>query len=310
MKQRNGLSYFFLILAVTFWGLSFIFSKSLLVHVTPIALTFFRVVIASVLLGVCCWLFFPQPLREITKKEWLNLFALSLFEPFLYFIFETYSLKFTDATIVSVIIATIPIFTVLMSVFYFHENLSAFNVFGVFLSVAGIAVMLFPEFTDVTFNPYGILLAFGAVAASVGYSFFIRKINDRFHSVFIVACQNVMAFFLFLPLFVVMHGVAGMKEQFAALAVPGVAVNILFLAVFCSSLAFVLYVIALQKVGLARSNTFTNLIPIVTAVAAFFVIDEHFTLYKIVGTIVVIFGVFCVQRPAPMNDNLLKTDKL
>lgn len=298
MKQRNGLSYFFLILAVSFWGLSFIFSKSLLAHVTPIALIFFRVTLASVLLGICCWLFFPQPLREITRKEWLNLLALSFFEPFLYFIFETYSLKFTDATIVSVIIATIPIFTVLMSVFYFKENLSAFNVFGVFLSVVGIVVMLLPEFSDVSFNPYGILLAFGAVAASVGYSCFIRTINDRFHSVFIVACQNVMGFFLFLPLFVVMHGVSGMRAQFAALALPGVALNIVLLTVFCSALAFVLYVIALQKVGLARSNIFTNLIPIVTAVAAYFVIDEKFTLYKILGTLVVIAGVFCVQRPA------------
>lgn len=298
MKQRNGLSYFFLILAVSFWGLSFIFSKSLLAHVTPIALIFFRVTLASVLLGICCWLFFPQPLREITRKEWLNLLALSFFEPFLYFIFETYSLKVTDATIVSVIIATIPIFTVLMSVFYFKENLSVFNVFGVFLSVVGIVVMLLPEFSDVSFNPYGILLAFGAVAASVGYSYFIRTINDRFHSVFIVACQNVMGFFLFLPLFVVMHGVSGMRAQFAALALPGVALNIVLLTVFCSALAFVLYVIALQKVGLARSNIFTNLIPIVTAVAAYFVIDEKFTLYKILGTLVVIAGVFCVQRSA------------
>ena len=306
MNQRNGPSYFFLILSVTFWGLSFIFSKSLLLHVTPIALTFFRVIIASVLLGICCWLFFPQRLSEITKKEWFNLFALSIFEPFLYFIFETYSLKVTDATIVSVIIATIPIFTVLMSVFYFHENLSALNLFGVFLSVAGIVVMLLPEFSDVSFNPYGILLAFGAVAASVGYSYFIRKINDRFHSVFIVACQNVMAFFLFLPRFVIMHGAAGMREQFAALALPGVTANILFLAVFCSSLAFVLYVIALQKVGLARSNTFTNLIPIVTAIAAYFVIGEPFTLYKITGTLVVIIGVFCVQRPAAKRNDALK----
>ena len=76
------------------------------------------------------------------------------------------------------------------------------------------------------------------------------------------------------------------------------AFNIVLLTVFCSALAFVLYVIALQKVGLARSNIFTNLIPIVTAVAAYFVIDEKFTLYKILGTLVVIAGVFCVQRPA------------
>lgn len=305
MKQRNGLSYIFLILAVTFWGLSFIFSKSLLVHVTPIALVFFRVFIASVLLSLCCFFFFPQSLREITRKEWLNLLALSFFEPFLYFIFETYSLKYTDATIVSVIIATIPIFTVLMSVFYFRENLSAFNVFGVFLSVAGIVVMLLPGFSDIAFSLMGILLAFGAVAASVGYSFFIRKINDRFHSVFIVACQNVMGLFLFLPLFLFLHDGAEIRAQFSALMIPEVALNVLLLAVFCSSLAFVLYVIALQKVGLARSNTFTNLIPIVTAIAAYFFIDEKFTLYKILGTLVVIVGVFCVQRPATTKKSSL-----
>lgn len=297
MRQSSALNYLFLILAVIFWGLSFIFTKSLLNHVTPIALVFFRVTFASVLLGLCCWLFFPQSLREITGKEWVNLIALSFFEPFLYFIFETYSLQVTDATVVSVIIATIPIFTVMMSVFYFREHLSAFNIFGVFLSVAGIVVMLLPEFSDVSFSPLGILLAFGAVAASVGYSFFIRKINDRFHSVFIVACQNVVGFFLFLPLFVIMHGLEGMKEQFVALSIPEVALNVAMLTVFCSALAFVLYVIALQKVGLARSNTFTNLIPIVTAIAAYFIIDEQFTVYKILGTLVVIVGVFCVQRP-------------
>ena len=297
MKQRSGLSYFFLILAVSFWGLSFIFTKSLLDHVTPIALVFFRVTLASLLLAVCCRLFYPQSLRSIPRADWLDLLALSFFEPFLYFIFETYSLQVTDATIVSVIIATIPIFTVFMSVFYFKENLSGINVLGVFLSVGGIVVMLFPEFSDAAFNPTGIMLAFGAVLASVGYSFFIRRINDRYHPVFIVACQNVVGFFLFLPLFLVLHNAAGLRAQLSALLLPEVAVNVLLLTVFCSALAFVLYVVALQKVGLARSNTFTNLIPIVTAIAAYFIIDEKFTFYKILGTLVVIAGVFLVQRP-------------
>ena len=301
MKQRNGLSYLFLTMAVSFWGLSFIFSKSLLTHVTPISLIFFRVTLASALLGVCCWLFFPQRLRDITAKEWLDLLALSFFEPFLYFIFETYSLKVTDATIVSVIIATIPIFIVFMSVVYFKENLSGLNIVGVFVSVLGVVAMLLPEFSDATFRPMGILLAFGAVLSSVGYSFFIRRINDRYHPVFIVACQNVVGFFLFLPLFFVMHGISGIRMQLSALLIPEVALNVLMLTVFCSSLAFVLYVIALQKIGLARANIFTNLVPIITAIAAYFIIDEKFTLYKILGMLVVIAGVFLVQRPAQQN---------
>lgn len=298
MKQRNGLSYLFLVLAVSFWGMSFIFTKSLLVHVTPVSLIFFRVTLASVLLGVCCWLFFPQPLRELTRADWLDLLALSLFEPFLYFIFETYSLQVTDATVVSVIIATNPIFIVFMSVLYFKEDITALNVVGVFVSVVGVVVVLLPEFSDVTFRLAGVLLALGAVLATMGYSFFIRRINDRFHPVFIVACQNVVGFFLFLPLFVVMNGISGVREQLAALLLPEVSVNVLLLAVFCSSLAFVLYVIALQKIGLARANIFSNFTPVVTAIAAYFIIDEKFTIYKILGTLVVIAGVFLVQRHA------------
>ena len=94
-----------------------------------------------------------------------------------------------------------------------------------------------------------------------------------------------------------LHSAAGLRAQLSALLLPEVAVNVLLLTVFCSALAFVLYVVALQKVGLARSNTFTNLIPIVTAIAAYFIIDEKFTFYKILGTLVVIAGVFLVQRP-------------
>ncbi len=303
MKQKNGIYYLLLIFAVCFWGVSFVFTKSLLGFFTPISLLFFRLLFASAILCLLCLIFFYQPLREVKAKDWLNLFGLSLFEPFLYFIFETYSLRITDATVVSVIIATIPIFTLFLSVLYFKERMSGVNIAGVFLSAIGILVMLFPDFVNAIFNVNGILLAFGAVFSSVGYSFFLNRVDNRYHPVFIVACQNTIGLFLFLPMFLLMHKTSVLSEQWHLLFQPQVLLQILPLAIFCSSLAFIFYVISIQKVGLGRACTFTNLIPIVTAVCSYFVIDEQFTLIKIIGTVIAVVGVGFVQYSSKRVDN-------
>lgn len=296
MKSKNAVSYLIILIAIAFWGLSFVFTKSLLDKILPVQLIFCRVLLASVLLSIICVFFFRQPLREISRHDWLNLMALSFFEPFFYFICETYSLSYSDATVVSVIIATIPLFVLPMSVFYFKEKLSMVNRLGVVVSVAGIAVMLLPEMGNARFSWLGIALAFGAVFASVCYSFFLRRISDRYNPVFIVACQNAFGTLYLLPF--VCFGFRNSKTAeifISALADPTVVCNILMLTIFCSALAFVFYVQAMQRIGLAKANTFTNLIPVVTAAAAYFLLDEIFPSYKIIGTIVVLVGICCVQ---------------
>ena len=112
MNKHHAAHFLILFIAILFWGLSFVFTKTLLSELTPIAIIFFRMVISATLLLAVCALFFRQSLRSVRKIDWLFILALSFFEPFLYFIFETYSLQITDASIVSVIIATIPIFAV------------------------------------------------------------------------------------------------------------------------------------------------------------------------------------------------------
>ena len=296
MNRKNFGYFIILFLAICFWGLSYVFTKDLLGVVTPIALIFFRMVISSALLIVVCSLFFRQRLRNIPRKDWFYLFCLSLFEPFLYFLCETYSLKFTDPTVVAVIIATIPVFTVFLSFFYFKERLCGINFAGVFISVIGILVMLLPKFSDVTFSKWGILLAFCAVIASVGYSFFLKKLDDRYHSVFIVTCQNTIGVLLFLPLFILFHSPAEIQTQIANLLDPHILLNVTMLAVFCSALAFVFYVLAMQKLGLAKANTFTNLIPVVTAVFSFSLGYEQLAARKILGTVIVIVGICMVQH--------------
>lgn len=70
---------------------------------------------------------------------------------------------------------------------------------------------------------------------------------------------------------------------------------ILKLAVFASCGSFILFGYSVITIGVTRANLFTNIIPILTAVIAFFVIGEVITLEKYFGIIIMISGLYLAQ---------------
>jgi drug/metabolite transporter (DMT)-like permease len=66
--------------------------------------------------------------------------------------------------------------------------------------------------------------------------------------------------------------------------------------IFSSSLAFIFYSMSVRETGIARSNVFTNLIPIFTATTSFILLGEQLTMLKLIGILVVIFGLVLTQR--------------
>jgi drug/metabolite transporter (DMT)-like permease len=233
---------------------------------------------------------------RIAKKDLKFFIGMAFFEPFLYFLFETYSLLLCDASVVSVIIATIPLFVALMAVFVFKEKLSILNFLGIILSVLGIGIMLWRSFTHVDFRFLGVFLAFGAVLSTIGYTFFLKKLTLSYRPIIIITWQNILGLIAFLPLVFIVNDTETVVSQYHALGDMKNLSFMLILAVLCSAVAFILYVDAMRVMGLARTNIFVNLIPVMTAIIAFFVLKEEITLPKTLGIIIVIIGIFLVQQ--------------
>ena len=295
MKSRNWFYYLLLTASAVLWGSSFIFTKRLLDVADPVVIICSRVMIAGPFFLLLCLLFFRKDMR-IARKDLPILFAFSCFEPFLYFIFETYSLTHCDASVVSIIVATIPIATAFLSIFYFKENFTKLNLFGVFVSFFGIFLMLFPAFMNASVSILGVILAFGAVGASVGYMFFLKKLPEHYNPVVIITYQNLIGLVLFAPLMLMITDHSVMGSQLGALFSPPQLYYLASLAILCSALAFMFYLQGMRHFGVGKANTFTNLIPIVTAILSFFLLQEQFPLYKILGIIIVIVGIFLVQK--------------
>ncbi len=273
------------VLAMLFWGFSFILSKFVFRFYTPLTTIFFRLLISVLFLFF--YLYVTGQFEKLKKKDlWLFLGG-AVFNPFLYFIGENYGLQRVSASVTSIIIATIPVFTPFFAWYVFKEHIRKINIIGLIVSFLGLILIIVNRQFQIVGSPSGILLLFMAVFAAIIYTLFLKKLSFSYKPVTIIAWQNLIGLFLFAPFFIVndfkevLHinpGVKGLAALFS-------------LGILCSSVAFVLYAYSIKHIGVIKSNLYTNLVPVIASLAAFFILKESFTLQKIIGMIIVIFGV-------------------
>ncbi len=288
-NDKTFLTYLWILLSMIFWGMSFIWTSIVFTCYPPITTIFLRLVLASLILMGGLVIF--RKLERIRKKD-VGLFLLSaFFNPFLYFIGENFGLKYTSPSISAVVIATIPLLTPVAAYFIVRERITWLNIAGILLSFAGIPLMLINRDMTFTASPAGVGLLFFAVVSAVVYSSFLKKLAAHYSPFSIIAWQNLIGMAYFLPLFLILDlgEFMSIRPDWKAIAA------LLQLAVFASTLAYVLFTIGVKKIGVSRTNVFTNLIPIFTATFSYFILAESFNAQKIAGILVVISGVALTQ---------------
>ena len=269
-----------------FWGFSFIWSSLLLKSYQPVTLIFFRLIISSVFLFAV--LFFLGIHEKVEQKDYKLIFLSALFNPFLYFLGENYGLKFSSPTIAAVIIATIPVFSPLIGYLSFTEKLAPVNFIGIGVSFAGVILMLITPSLSLTADPKGIVFLFCAVFAALLYTVTLRKLTMKYSAIVLVARQNLIGIFLFLPFFVLFEA----KSAFMVPLTREIVTSILLLSILASSVSFVFFAHSVKLLGISKSNIFSNLIPVFTAIFSYLLLSEIFTAQKIIGILLVIGGVY------------------
>jgi drug/metabolite transporter (DMT)-like permease len=289
MKFQIYKVYLFAVLSMLFWGLSFVWFKIVVKWYEPVTIIFLRLVISGALM--MGFMLITRSFQVIKRKHLKYFFLLSFTQPFLYFLGESFGLKLVSPTIASVVIATIPLFTPFAAYYMVRERVSMSIIVGLAFSFAGILLMLINPDLSLNASPKGVLLLFVAVFAAVAYSVIIRKISYEYNPVTIITYQNLIGAIYFLPLFLIFD-----FENFIAVKpTRELVLAMLQLAVFASTLAYVFYIIAIKQIGAIKANIFTNLIPVFTGVFSFIILDEEFTWLKIIGMVLVLFGVVVSQ---------------
>ncbi|MDD3051262.1 MAG: DMT family transporter [Candidatus Cloacimonetes bacterium] len=290
MELKKTLAYISAVVAMMCWASTFVWTKEALSYSTPLTILFLRLLISAIMLRIYAII---AKKTEVIKKEHRKLFLLmSFFEPFCYFIGETFGMLFLSATLASIIISTIPLVTPVFSRIFLKEKITLYGVIGLIISFVGVSLIVANQ-GDNEVSLKGILLMFFAVLSGTSYGIVLRKISFSYSSVTIVGIQSFLGMLYFLPLFLIF--------DFSSLitnGLPLIALSHIFkLALIGSTLAFIFFTISARHIGINNANIFTNLIPVFTAIAAYFILGEVLELKKITGILIVIGGLFISQYP-------------
>ena len=239
-------------------------------------------------------------MMDIKPKDYSTFLLLAFFEPFLYFVGESYGLKYISSTMAAIIVSTIPLFSPLAAFKFHGESISLRNFAGILLSFLGVSIVVFDSSFNLTASPLGVALEFLAVASAIGYTTVLVSLTKRYNAPTIVTVQNFIAIFYFLPFWLFFE-----SKEFINTSFDGTAFwAIVKLAVFASVMAFILFTYSLKKLGINKSNMFINMIPVLTAVFAWIILGDTMNLRKITGILVVICGLFIAQ--VKMNKKVAK----
>jgi drug/metabolite transporter (DMT)-like permease len=275
------------------FGLSFLFTKMALAMASPLVLLAFRFLLAFILLNVL--LLTGKVQFSMKGKRKAPLVLLGICQPVIYFLCENYGLRMTSTTFSAVMIALIPITSLLGGMLFLREIPSPWQVVFLLMSLAGIILLALRKSSEGTASLPGILLLALAVVAQVIFSSMSRKFSRQY-----TPFERTYFMFLVATAFFVPAALAesrfDVRKIVAYLAYPEVMVAVLFLGVFCSVGAFLAFNYASSHLPVARTAAFANITTAVSVAAGVMILKESFDYFVLVTTLMIVAGVWGVQK--------------
>ena len=297
MPSRRLAGHLFTFITIAIWSVAFVGNKVLLAHLTPIEIMLYRFLLAWGLLLAL----YP---RWRTLRSWRDeayFMLLGFLGIFLYFLLENFALRFTQASNVGLYMGAIPVLTALLAHFLVRgERFRTALLLGFLIALARMGLILFSE-RHFTLRLRGDLLALAGAATFALYSVTLKKAPQDYH--FLLIARK--SFFYGIVLMLLYLAFAHEPLHLPALKLPVVWLNLLFLGLFSSGLAFILWQQGIERIGPVSTGNYIYLVPLLTALTGVVVLDEEITPAMLTGGALILLGLFVAQRrPAPDNQDV------
>jgi drug/metabolite transporter (DMT)-like permease len=270
------------------WGLSFLSTKVALAALPPMTIAAARFVVAVVVLVPIAILMREDlrfSLRDLPRMAGSGLLGVSF-----YFLFENNGIALLTASESSLVIATIPVLTMLVDRLILKTRLRARSYIGAGLSFAGVTFIVAPSFRGGSSSPTGFMYMGGAALCWVAYALLTKPLSSKYSGLSITFWQIFFGLLGCLPF--------AFAESPALQALSlAVTLNLLYLGLVCSAAGYLLYIVAMEGLGAGTTSVFLNLVPVVSVVAAFFLLGERLGGLALAGGAIAVAGVYLATSP-------------
>ncbi len=291
MRQNENWTYHILAFAVVvIWGTTFISTKVLINNgLSAIDIFIARFFMAYIFLCLIA----PKRLFSANLSDEILFLCMGITGGSLYFLTENIALSFSFASNVSLIVCTTPIFTsILIGVISKSEQFTKKQMLGSVLAFLGMALVVLNGKFILNLSPIGDILALIAAWSWAFYSFIMKRMSDKYSSLFITR----KVFFYGLISAIPVATYFGLTYDFELLSQPVVFGNLLFLGLIASLLCYVLWNIVMKRIGIIKASNYIYLNPVVAVICSAIILHENITPYAIGGMILILCGLFIAEK--------------
>jgi drug/metabolite transporter (DMT)-like permease len=296
MKPTVALKAF---LAIAFWATSFVATKIALREISPLTVVALRFAIGAgvLILFVVARRQFQWPARG--DLGWLILLGLNGIT--LHQLLQSNGLLTTTAANSGWIIALNPVFAALFAWLILREPFGKLKVLGLTIALSGALLVisrgqLGGGLLKLPATPGDVLM----LLSSPNWALFtvlskrwIGAGHSKLPPTMMIAVVMVFGWLAILPLW----AASGAWVELARPTVAGWS-GVLFLGLACSGLAYIFWYDALEHAHANEVSAFHYIQPFITVLVAALLLGENMTWITLLGGIVILFGVWLVNRPA------------
>ncbi len=290
MYKSKTVRYLLILLAVIFWGTSFVATKKALAELNPVTIIALRLILASLLLLIIAII--TKRKFKINLKNHGSILILACIAVFHLWIQVT-GLKYTTASNTGWIIGTAPIFMALLAIIFFKEKIGLIQVIGILIAMFGLLLLIGKgDITNIDLiQNKGDLLVLASAFTWGVYSMVNKKITLSYSPLMTILYLFIMMLIIIVPV----NLSSAVIESVIHLSTIG-WISVLFLGLFCSGIAYVIWAYSLRDLESAKVGAFLYFEPLITVAAAWILLQETVTIFMLVSGIIITFGVILVNK--------------
>jgi drug/metabolite transporter (DMT)-like permease len=268
------------------WGLPYFFIKLSVQEVSPVAVAFFRVAIAAVILLPIAWR------RGALKTLWQQKAAICAFavvEFAIPFTVISFAERWISSSVTGILIAVVPLSIALIQRFFgVHERLGWRRVLGLALGFVGVATLLGFGTISGAFGWLGVACMFVATLGyAVGPLIIQRHLSTLDPYGPLAASLAVASAVLLVP------AILALPSRMPSLVALS---SIAILGVVCTALAMLLMFYLVGHAGASRAAVITYINPAVAALLGVVLLHERLGLTGILAFVLILLGSWLATR--------------
>jgi drug/metabolite transporter (DMT)-like permease len=281
--------YLKLVLVALFWGGTFIATRIAAQTFEPFMGASIRYIIASIFLLPLAWVT-KRDFLKVTRKQFLQLCLLGFSGIFAYNFFFFKGLKLVPASHGALLVALNPIMVMLFSAWRYGEKIRAIGIFGMIVSLSGVALVISRGNLPELFSSFQWGDAF-MLGCPVTWAIYTLAGKDALKTTtpLQASAWASMTGCIMLLLF------SG-TETYPDDVPDKVWIALAYLGMIGTVLAFVWYYEGVMKLGVTKTAIFNNLVPVFALILSVFILKEQVHMYTYIGAALVIGGIVIINR--------------